>query len=144
MQIGGTEAYTIDDLVFHVRIAWGPRRVLEDGWPELVMARTAAEGLVEKATVDQRIVAAFMDLLRQVVVRIDNLQAADGVPVVEWSDAIADELPAPVFQELCSRVRESLSDVRLERAKAEALAGEPGNAESGPPSSPVATTEEPA
>ena len=132
MRLGGTDTYTIDDVVFHVKRAWGPRRdhqaVVRANPPKDVETQAQLYerlGILEKCSID---------LIEATVVGVDGLQDAAGHPV-EWSVDLLSELPEPMVEELAQRITFSRSD--------DAIRADPNaTAPSAMPSEPSITTED--
>ena len=132
MRIGEPEKYTVEDVVFLVSRKWGPRKVQRntlEALPPAAAGDTEAE-LARAAAVEKGV----LDMLDQVILRIEGLVGEDGEPITEWSRELALELPEPLIAELGNRVIRNASDTRLGNS--------PETPEATPEASPSTTTED--
>ena len=107
MRIGSTDTYTIEDIVFHVKRAWGPRRAHQ----ETVRGLPARDDETQAQIYERlgHLETAAIALIEAVVVSVDGLQDSSG-KAVEWSPAFIQELPETVIEELVRRITFNASD----------------------------------
>ena len=129
MRIGSTDTYTIEDIVFHVKRAWGPRRAHQ----ETVRGLPARDDETQAQIYERlgHLETAAIALIEAVVVSVDGLQDSSG-KAVEWSPAFIQELPETVIEELVRRITFNQGD----DASADPLATAPPS-----PSQPPVSTE---
>ena len=131
MRIGEPQKYTVEGVAFWASSIAEPRLAQQEFIREALVG--ASEWTPEEdAAVGRKLEEATYQFLAETVVRIENLQDAEGIDITAWRDDLPRLVPPPLLKELAARI----FDYRIDEA------GDEGNAPSGSESSPSTTTED--